>query len=75
MVGEHAFEVKAGDRIHIPPGSYHGIKTTKNALHFMSFQMPPILNKKTGQLDLEELVINSAAPLKSIAASEAPRNY
>ncbi len=54
VVEDRSLEVKAGDRIHIPPGSYHGVRTAKESLHFISVQTPPILNKKTGTLDLEE---------------------
>lgn len=54
VVEDRSFAVSSGDRIHILPGQYHGVRTQAQSLHFISVQTPPILNKKTGVLDLEE---------------------
>lgn len=55
-VGNRVYSVMSGDRIHIPAGSFHGVRTHGEALHFISIQTPPILNKKTGVLDLEKKI-------------------
>lgn len=54
-VGDTDHPVRAGDRIHIAPGQYHGIRTAHDALHFISVQSPPIQDDSSGILDLEEL--------------------
>lgn len=55
VVGEQTFAVRPGDRIHIPPGAYHGVRTGESSLKFISVQSPPILNDATQVLDLEVL--------------------
>lgn len=47
------FAVSAGERIHIPPGAFHRVRTGAGALKFLSVQTPPILDKESGALDLE----------------------
>ncbi len=51
--------VAAGDRVHIAPGQFHGVRTSESALKFLSVQSPPILDKSTGMLDLEPRVMSS----------------
>ena len=53
IVGDEVFQVSAGDRIHIPPGAFHGVKTDRMELSFISIQTPPIQSNVTGILDLE----------------------
>lgn len=48
---DHA--VTAGDRVRIRPGEFHGIRTGRESLTFISVQSPPILDQSTGTLDLE----------------------
>ena len=52
-VGEEWFDVRAGDRVLIGRGVFHGLATGDQALDFLSVQSPPILDESTGQLDLE----------------------
>jgi mannose-6-phosphate isomerase-like protein (cupin superfamily) len=54
-VGERQLEVRAGDRILIGKGVYHGFETGDSPLRFLSVQSPPILDESTGQLDLDAL--------------------
>lgn len=54
MVDDDVISVSAGDRVQIRPGQNHGVQTGSDSLHFISIQTPPILNKKTGVLDLVE---------------------
>lgn len=53
--------VAKGDRITIAAGRYHAIRTVTEPLDFLSVQMPPILDKASGTLDLEWLVPPSTA--------------
>lgn len=46
-------KVKAGDRIRIGKGVFHGVRTGNDSLFFISVQSPPILDKASGKLDLE----------------------
>jgi mannose-6-phosphate isomerase-like protein (cupin superfamily) len=54
IIDDQIIPVAIGDRVHIRPGQFHGVRTGGHSLHFISIQMPPILNRKTGVLDLEE---------------------
>jgi mannose-6-phosphate isomerase-like protein (cupin superfamily) len=54
-IGERHVEVRAGDRIAIGKGVYHGFETAASPLRFLSVQSPPILDESTGQLDLDPL--------------------
>jgi len=53
IVDEEEFKVSKGDRICIPKGAYHGVKTDTLSLRFISVQVPPILDESHGSLDLE----------------------
>ncbi|HEX7374053.1 MAG TPA: cupin domain-containing protein [Steroidobacteraceae bacterium] len=53
LVGEEWFDVRAGDRVLIGKGVFHGLATGDQSLEFLSVQSPPILDESTGQLDLE----------------------
>jgi quercetin dioxygenase-like cupin family protein len=53
LVGETWHEVRAGDRVVIGPGVYHGFRTGPGRVRFLSVQVPPILDDSTGRLDLE----------------------
>ena len=53
LVGEDWYPVRAGDRVLIGCGVFHGFATGAQALEFLSVQSPPILDESTGQLDLE----------------------
>ena len=53
---EHvAIPVRAGDRLELPAGTFHALRTRDEALEFVSVQSPPILDVATGVLDLEPL--------------------
>lgn len=54
-VGERHVDVRAGDRILIGKGVYHGFETAASPLRFLSVQSPPILDESTGLLDLDPL--------------------
>lgn len=56
LIDDKSISVKAGERVYIPAKSFHGVITTDLPMHFISMQTPPILNQKTGQLDLEEKI-------------------
>lgn len=47
--------VQPGLRISIPRGVTHGFRTKESELLFVSAQIPPILDKKTGVFDREVL--------------------
>jgi quercetin dioxygenase-like cupin family protein len=47
--------VHPGLRISIPRGVAHGFRTAESELLFVSAQIPPILDKKTGAFDREIL--------------------
>lgn len=53
LVGESWCEVRAGDRLLIGKGVFHGFVTGDRSLQFLSVQSPPILDEATGALDLE----------------------
>lgn len=55
-VGDGEVRVKTGDRVIIPRGVYHQVRTQAERLWFLSVQSPPILNKAKGTLDLEPLL-------------------
>lgn len=52
VVSKKSYAVKAGDRIHIPPGAFHQVITGTKAMRFLSVQTPPILHKEHNKLDL-----------------------
>ncbi|MCE2469545.1 MAG: cupin domain-containing protein [Dehalococcoidia bacterium] len=54
-VGEQDVPVREGDRVLIPKGTYHGVRTGAETLRFLSVQSPPILNRARDTLDLEPL--------------------
>lgn len=47
--------VAAGDRLVIPKGVFHAVRTGESELTFISVQCPPILDRTTGFRDLEEI--------------------
>jgi quercetin dioxygenase-like cupin family protein len=53
LVGDNWHDVRAGDRILIGRGVFHGFATDAEPIEFLSVQSPPILDDSTGQLDLE----------------------
>ncbi|MDE2765131.1 MAG: cupin domain-containing protein [Chloroflexota bacterium] len=53
--GDEDVPVREGDRLLIPKGTYHGVRTGAEALRFLSVQSPPILNRARDTLDLEPL--------------------
>ena len=52
-VGDDEVSVRAGDRLLVRRGQFHGVTTGERALRFLSVQSPPILNKARGTLDFE----------------------
>jgi quercetin dioxygenase-like cupin family protein len=52
-IGDEVLAVRAGDRVLIGKGVFHGFETADAELRFLSVQSPPILDEATGQLDLE----------------------
>jgi quercetin dioxygenase-like cupin family protein len=54
-VGDEVVPAKAGDRILVARGVYHGFITHDSGVRFLSIQSPPILDKATGRFDLEPL--------------------
>lgn len=46
------YQVKPGDRLAIGKGLYHRVRTNEEAITFLSVQVPPILDKEHGLLDL-----------------------
>ena len=55
VLDEQRFRVRAGERLYVPCGVFHGFETQEEPLVFISIQSPPILNKTTQILDLEPL--------------------
>lgn len=55
VVADDVVPVSAGDRIRIGKGVFHGVRTPETNCTFLSVQIPPILDKATGVLDLEPL--------------------
>ena len=55
LVGESSLRVSKGARILIGKGVFHGVRTERESLIFLSIQSPPILDKAQGTLDLEPL--------------------
>ncbi len=53
LVGDERLAVRAGSRIAIGKGVFHGVITEESALTFLSIQSPPILDHDRGTLDLE----------------------
>lgn len=56
VVGDDTFHVKAGDRILVGKGVFHGFRTGSSPVAFLSVQAPPILDEAKGELDLEARV-------------------
>jgi len=56
VIEDEVVPVKKGDRLHIGKGMFHGFRTGQETVSFLSVQSPPILDKSTGQLDLETRV-------------------
>lgn len=54
-VGDDQTAVRAGQRLLVPRGEFHGVSTGDSPLRFLSVQSPPILNKARGTLDFEPL--------------------
>ena len=52
-VGYIASPVQKGDRIIIPKGAWHQVRTLRSHLEFISIQCPPIHDDATGRHDLE----------------------
>jgi oxalate decarboxylase/phosphoglucose isomerase-like protein (cupin superfamily) len=48
-------EVVAGDRLGIPKGMFHAVRTFDETIRFLSVQSPPILDIASGVKDLEPL--------------------
>lgn len=55
VLGDDVVQVRSGDRVRIGQGVYHGVRTPDGPCSFLSVQVPPILDKATGILDLEPL--------------------
>ncbi|MCU1491858.1 MAG: hypothetical protein JWM85_3263 [Acidimicrobiaceae bacterium] len=55
VVADEVLAVRAGDRVRIGRGVFHGVRTPAQGCRFLSVQTPPILDKATGVLDLEPL--------------------
>jgi quercetin dioxygenase-like cupin family protein len=53
ILDEEETPVRAGDRIYIGRGVFHGFRTSEQALTFVSIQVPPILDRKQGIFDRE----------------------
>lgn len=53
LVGESSVDVSKGARVLIGKGVFHGVRTGRESLTFLSVQSPPILDKTAGTLDLE----------------------
>lgn len=54
-VGNEQTAVRAGQRLLVPRGEFHGVTTGDSPLRFLSVQSPPILNRARGTLDFEPL--------------------
>lgn len=67
---EHS--ITAGSRLHVPPGSPHGFRTTGSSLTFVSISAPPIVSPETGRPDVTVLI--SAAQRRSQLARERSRD-
>jgi len=52
-VGDDEVAVRAGDRLLVHRGQFHGVTTVAKPLRFLSVQSPPILHKASGALDFE----------------------
>lgn len=48
-----AHAVRPGVRVFIPRGMLHGFRTLERGLEFVSAQVPPILDSRTGRFDRE----------------------
>jgi mannose-6-phosphate isomerase-like protein (cupin superfamily) len=55
LVGESSLHLSKGARVLIGKGVFHGVRTERESLTFLSIQSPPILDKAQGTLDLEPL--------------------
>jgi quercetin dioxygenase-like cupin family protein len=61
-LGDDVVAARAGDRILVAKGVYHGFVTHDRAVTFLSIQSPPILDKATGRFDLEPLEAPQSQP-------------
>lgn len=52
-IDETDYPVTAGDRLAIPHGICHRVKTGDEELRFISIQVPPIHDESTGRHDVE----------------------
>ncbi len=52
-VGDEQVAVRAGDRLLVHRGQFHGVTTADQPLRFLSVQSPPILHMASGKLDFE----------------------
>jgi quercetin dioxygenase-like cupin family protein len=50
-----AVAVRRGDRLVIPKGVFHAVRTGPHSLRFLSVQSPPILDVAAGTRDLEPI--------------------
>jgi oxalate decarboxylase/phosphoglucose isomerase-like protein (cupin superfamily) len=50
-----AVPVRQGDRLRIPKGMFHAVRTTTDRVEFISIQSPPILDVGAGTKDLEPI--------------------
>jgi mannose-6-phosphate isomerase-like protein (cupin superfamily) len=55
VVGDEVIPVKKGDRLRIGKAVFHGVRTPRESVRFLSVQSPPILDEATGRYDLEPL--------------------
>jgi len=53
VVGDLVVPVHKGHRIRVGKGVFHGFRTHEHSVQFLSVQSPPILDKATGNRDLE----------------------
>ena len=57
-VNDSEQNVYRGDRILIPKGAWHHVRTIRDVLVFISIQCPPIHDEATGRHDLEAMEQN-----------------
>ena len=54
-INDNEQAVERGDRVLIPKGAWHNVRTFRSELVFISIQCPPIHDEATGRHDLETL--------------------
>lgn len=55
ILNSRRIPIKAGSRIQVPRGTWHGFSLTENEkLKFVSVQAPPIIDPKTGEVDFHQ---------------------